>query len=265
MTDATISSNNSLESKAWVYYEQGPLTQTLKQIVLPIDTQLGPNEVLVEMKAVALNPVDIQTGNVPQWIANWVLFAGMNKAKIPGNDFSGVIYKIGANVTKYKVGDEIFGLNFSFNGNGCLRQYIKLSENMPSMTHKPTNLSHIEAAAIPLVFLTAYTALHGWGGFINDGTNNEKILILGASGGVGHIACQIARAMNTYVVGTCSTQNIEFVKKMGADQVIDYTQNDVLTTSQQYGPYDIILDCVGGTELLQHLQSGLLKSNQSVY
>jgi NADPH:quinone reductase-like Zn-dependent oxidoreductase len=250
-------------SQAWVYYEQGPLTQTLQQINIPIDTQLGPNEVIVEIKAVALNPVDIQAGNIPQWIANWILFTGTNKAKIPAADFSGVIYKIGTNVTKYKIGDEVFGLNISVTGNGCLSQFIKLSETMPSMTYKPTNLSHTEAAALPLVFLTAYTALHDWGGFTND--NNEKVLILGASGGVGHIACQIARTMNKYIVGTCSTQNIEFVKKMGANEVIDYTEKDVITTSKQYGPYDIILDCVGGTELIPHLNTGLLKSNQSVY
>ncbi len=260
MTMSTI-----LSSKAWVYYEQGPLIQTLQQATIPIDTQLGPNEVIVEIKAAALNPVDIQAGNIPQWIANWILFIGINKAKIPASDFSGIIHKIGSQVKKYKIGDEVFGLNFSNNGNGCLSQYIKLSENTPSMTFKPTNLSHIEAAAIPLVFLTAYTALHDWGGFVNDDTTNQKVLILGASGGVGHIACQIARAMNKYVVGTCSTRNIEFVKNMGADEVIDYTTNDVLTASKQYGPYDMILDCVGGTELLPYLQSDLLKSNQSVY
>ncbi|CAF1304336.1 unnamed protein product [Rotaria sp. Silwood1] len=96
-------------------------------------TQLEPNEVIVEIKGIGLNPVDIQL------------------AKIPGADFSGRIYKIG---------DEVFGLNLSIAGNGCLSQYIKLSENMSSMTHKPTNLSHNEAAAIPLVFLTVYTALH---------------------------------------------------------------------------------------------------------
>ncbi len=265
MTEFTTSSSNSLLSKAWVYYEQGPLTETLQQITIPIDTQLGPNEVIVEIKAVALNPVDIQTGNIPQWIADWILFAGINKAKIPGNDFSGIIYKIGTNVTKYKIGDEVFGLNFSINGNGCLSQYIKLPENMSSMTYKPANLSHIEAAAVPLVFLTAYTALHDWGGFINDDTNNQKILILGASGGVGHIACQLARAMNKYIVGTCSTQNIDFVKTMGANEVIDYTENNIFIASKQYGPYDIILDCVGGTELIPYLSSDLLKSNQSIY
>lgn len=259
------SSNNFLLSKAWVYYEQGPLTQTLQQTTLSIDTQLGPNEVIVEIKAVALNPVDIQSGNIPQWIANWILFAGINKAKIPGNDFSGIIYKIGSNVTKYKIGDEVFGLNFSITGNGCLSQYIKLSETMPSMTHKPSHLSHIEAAAVPLIFLTAYTALHDWGGLINDDRNHEKVLILGASGGVGHIACQIARAMNKYIVGICSTPNLEFVKQMGANEVIDYTENDIVTASKQYGPYDLILDCVGGTELIPYLQSDLLKSNQSIY
>ena len=88
---------------------------------------------------------------------------------------------------------KFFGLNFCFNGEGCLREYIKFPENMPSLTHKPANVSHIEAAAIPLVFLTAYTVLHDWGGLINDDTSNQKVLILGASGGVGHIACQVAR------------------------------------------------------------------------
>ena len=260
-----MTTSTSLSSKAWVYYEQGPLTETLQQTTIPIDLPLGPNEVLVQVKAVALNPVDIQTGYIPQWIANWILYAGINKAKIPANDFSGVIHQIGSNVTKYKIGDEVFGLNFSLTGHGCLSQFLKLPENMPSMTHKPANISHVEAAAMPLVFLTTYTALHDWGGLINDDTSNEKVLILGASGGVGHIACQVARAMNKHIVGTCSTGNIEFVKQMGANEVIDYTREDVLTASKAYGPYDVILDCVGGTELLPYLQSDLFKSNQSIY
>ncbi|CAF1104631.1 unnamed protein product [Adineta steineri] len=265
MTDSKTSSTNSLLSKAWVYYEQGPITQILQQTSIPIDTELGLNELIIEIKAAALNPVDIQIGNIPQWIANWILFTGINKPKVPAADFSGIIYKIGSNVTKYKIGDEVFGLNFSLTGNGCLSQYIKLSENLPTLTHKPANLSHIEAAAIPLAFLTVYTALNNWGGFQNDDTTDQKVLILGASGGVGHIACQMARAMNKYVVGVCSTQNIEFVKQMGANEVIDYTTNDVVSASKEYGPYDIILDCVGGTQLIPYLNSDFLKSNQSIY
>ncbi|UJR08895.1 hypothetical protein I4U23_013149 [Adineta vaga] len=255
-----------IQSKAWVYYEQGPLTQTLQQTNITLDTQLGPSEVIIEIKAIALNPVDIQIGNIPQWIANWILASGITKPKIPAADFSGIIHKIGSDVTKYKIGDEVFGLNLSIAGNGCLSQYIKLSATMSSLTHKPVNLTHVEAAAMPLAFLTAYTALNSWGGLQrNDKTNDEKILILGASGGVGHVACQIARAMNKNVVGICSTQNIEFVKEMGANEVIDYTVNDIVLTSKQYGPYDVILDCVGGVQLIPHLNSGLLKSNQSIY
>ncbi|CAF3567461.1 unnamed protein product [Rotaria sp. Silwood1] len=166
-------------------------------------TQLEPNEVIVEIKGIGLNPVDIQL------------------AKIPGADFSGRIYKIG---------DEVFGLNLSIAGNGCLSQYIKLSENMS-----------------------------------NDHTNNQKILIIGASGGVSHIACQIARVMNKYIVEICSSQNIEFVKEMGANEVIDYTKNDIVMASKQYGPYDIILDCVGGIEFIPCLNSDFLQSNQSIY
>ena len=129
MKSTDTSSNNSLLSKSWVYYEQGPISQTLQQANVSVNTQLGPNEVIIEIKAVALNPVDIQIGNIPQWIANWILATGINKTKIPGADFSGIIYKIGNNVTKYKTGDEVFGLNLSLVGNGCLSQYIKLSEN----------------------------------------------------------------------------------------------------------------------------------------
>ncbi|CAF2959659.1 unnamed protein product [Rotaria sp. Silwood2] len=110
LSESTTSSNNSLLSKAWIYYEQGSITQTLQQTVIPINTQLESNEVIVEIKAVAINPVDIQLGNISQWIANWLLASGMNKAKIPGADFSGIIYKIGCNVTKYKIGDEVFGI-----------------------------------------------------------------------------------------------------------------------------------------------------------
>ena len=218
---------------------------------------------LVEIKAVGLNRVDIQIGNLSQWIADWIMTSGNHRLKIPAADFSGIIYKIGHHVTKYKVGDEVFVLNLSIFGRGCLSQYIKLSENLSNMTHKPIHLLHIEAAAaLPLVFLTAYTALHDWNNYHVD---NQKILILGASGGVGHIACQIARPMNKYVVGTCSTQNIEFVKSMGANEVIDYTNSDVVMISQQYGPYDMIHDCVVGTQFIPYLNSTILKSARSLY
>ncbi|CAF1281201.1 unnamed protein product [Rotaria sordida] len=178
---------------------------------------LGINMLFLLICVKAMSRHDIES-YIPQWIANWLLISGINKAKIPGADFSGIIYKIG---------DEVFGLNLSIIGNGCLSQYIKLSENMPNMIHKPTNLSHIEAAAIPLAFLTAYTTLHDWGSFIVD---NPKILILGASGDVGHIACQIVRAMNAYIVGICSTQNIEFVQEMSTNEIFLKSNQSIYLT-----------------------------------
>ena len=257
--------SDSLRAQAWVYYEQGPLAQTLQKTTLTVDTQLGANEVLVEVKAVALNPVDIQLGNIPQWMATWLLAAGVNKAKVPAGDFSGIIVRIGEEVSKYKTGDEVFGLSMSIVGNGCLVQYMKIAESMPSMTFKPACLSHLEAAAMPLVFLTAYTALHYWGGWRETEADDRKVLILGASGGVGHVACQLARAMQSSVVGVCSGRNIDFVKEMGANEVIDYTVDDLVTQSEQCGPYDLILDCVGGKQLIPHLHTGLLKPKAAGY
>ena len=257
--------SDSLRAQAWVYHEQGLLTQTLRKTTLTVDTRLGANEVLIQVKAVALNPVDVQLGNMPQWMATWLLAAGVTKPKIPAGDFSGIIVKIGEKVSKYKVGDEVFGLSMSIVGNGCLIEYMKVAESLPSMTRKPASLSHREAAAMPLVFLTAYTALHYWGGWTETDGGHRRVLILGASGGVGHVACQLARAMNAFVVGVCSSRNIDFVKEMGANEVIDYTSDDLVARSQQSGPYDLILDCVGGKQLIPHLQTGLLKPNAAGY
>ena len=263
---STAPFDHLLQCKAWVYQEQGPLPETLRSTSVSLDTRLGSNEVMVEVKAVGLNPVDMQLANLPQWIATWILAAGVRKAKVPGADFSGVIRQIGRSVTKYKIGDEVFGLNVSITGNGCLSQYIKLLETMPTMTMKPSGLSHVEAAAVPLVFLTAYTALHGWAGFTDrDEGDTQKVLILGASGGVGHIACQLARAMNKSIVATCSSRNIDFVRSLGVQQVIDYTTDDVVTASSRFGPYDAILDCVGGTQFIPHLNADLLKPHGAGY
>jgi len=168
-----------------------------------------------------------------------------------GADFAGIIESVGKNVTKYKAGDEIFG-DVSASGSGGFTEYTCVRENRVAI--KPENLSFEEAAAVPLAAVTALQGLRNQG----EIKAGQQVLINGASGGVGTFAVQIAKSFNTEVTAVCSTRNVEMVRSIGADHVIDYTKKD-FTKNQTC--YDLILAANGNSSIFGYIRSLKPKGN----
>jgi NADPH:quinone reductase-like Zn-dependent oxidoreductase len=215
--------------KAIVYYKYGsPDVLKCEEIEKPIP---GDNEVLIRVHAASANPADWHLMRGAPFIARFE--GGLRKPKDPrlGADIAGQIEAVGNNVTQFKPGDEVFG---AFTGG--FAEYASVPENRLAL--KPANISFEEAAAVPVAAITALQGLRDKG-HIQPG---QKVLVNGASGGVGTFAVQIARSYGTEVTGVCSTRNLDMVRSIGADQVIDYTHEDFIKNGQRY---DLIYDAVG--------------------
>lgn len=173
---------------------------------------ISAGEVLVQVKALSVNPVDVQTHR-GTGISRWL------KDELPvtlGWDISGVITAIGSDVKEFKVGDEVFGM-VNFPGHGrAYAEYVAVPA--AHLALKPSNVTHEMAAATTLAALTAYQALLQQGKLVKG----QKVLITAAAGGVGHFAVQIARELGAYVIGTSSAANKEYILSIGADEHIDY-------------------------------------------
>jgi NADPH:quinone reductase-like Zn-dependent oxidoreductase len=159
-----------------------------------------------------------------------------------GVDFSGQVEEIGKNVTKFRPGDEVFGMC-----DGAFAEYLCCNES--DMAHKPTNASFLQAAAVPLAGLTALQGLRDVGQL----QTGQRVLIIGASGGVGSFAVQIAKILGAHVTGVCSTPNLEMVRSLGADEVIDYTKEEFTQVGRKY---DLILQ-LGGVQSPSHCRLAL--------
>ena len=197
--------------------------------------QVEDNEILVEIKAASVNPLDwrIRTGEMK-------IMTGKIPPRILGSDYSGIISEVGKNISSYKKGDEVFGMidNIKIK-DGTYAEYIIVTEN--DICLKPKNTSFEEAASLPLVTLTSYLALLNIGGI----KKGSSVLINGCAGGVGSAAVQIAKALGCKTDGVCSTNNVDFAKQIGADTVIDYKIENVLEKSETY---DVIFDTVGNLD-----------------
>jgi NADPH:quinone reductase-like Zn-dependent oxidoreductase len=188
------------------------------------------NDVLVRVLAAALNAGDIFSMRGSPWLAR--LSVGFPKPKnyILGWDMAGHVQEVGKKVTRFKPGDEVYG-----SCSHTLAEYVCAAEDKFAM--KPANLSFEQAAAVPTAALTALQGLRDVGKL----QPGQKVLINGASGGVGTFAVQIAKAFGAEVTGVCSTRNVDMVRSIGADHVVDYTQEDFTQSGQRY---DLILDNV---------------------
>jgi NADPH:quinone reductase-like Zn-dependent oxidoreductase len=218
--------------KAIVQTEYGsPDLLKLAEVGLPVLSDQG---VLVRVHAAAVNAGDWHLVRGTPFIAR-LMFGGIRKPKIkiPGFDIAGRVEAVGKDVTQFQPGDEVFG-DLSSCGFGAFAEYVCASET--ALALKPANLSFEEAAAIPGAALTALQGLRDCGQLQAAG---QKLLINGASGGVGSFAVQLAKAFGAEVTAVCSTQKLEMVRSLGADQVVDYTQVDVTQTGRRY---DLILD-----------------------
>jgi NADPH:quinone reductase-like Zn-dependent oxidoreductase len=220
--------------KAIVYSNYGsPDVLRCEEIEKPT---VGDHEILIEVRAASVNPHDWHfMRGTPYFVR---IMSGLHKPKDKrlGVDVAGQVEAVGRNVTQFKPGDEVFGWC-----RGAFAEYACTSESRLAI--KPDNVTFEQAASAPVAAVTALQGLRDKGQ-IQPG---QKVLINGAAGGVGTFAVQIAKSFGADVTGACSTRNVDMVRSIGADRVIDYTQADFTKSGQRY---DLILDSVGNHSLL---------------
>jgi NADPH:quinone reductase-like Zn-dependent oxidoreductase len=213
--------------KAIVHREYGsPDVLRFEDVEKPVPND---NQVLVRIRAASINPVDGHLMRAPFPLR---LATGLRKPRktLLGADVAGQVEAVGRNVTQFKPGDEVFGA-----GRPALAEYVCATER--GLVIKPANVTFEQAGSVAVAGLTALQGLRK--GKIQSG---QKVLINGASGGVGTFAVQIAKSFGTEVTGVCSTKNVDLVRSIGADQVIDYTKEDFTKGTRRY---DLIFDNVG--------------------
>ena len=193
------------------------------------------NEVLIKIQAASITFGDLAAVKGEPFIARLSLGLREPKIKTPGKDVAGIIEAVGHNVKEFKPGDKVFG-DLSESGWGAYAEYVSAPEG--ALVHMPDNISFDEAAAVPESGVVALQGLRGKGQ-IKPG---QKVLVYGASGGIGTFAVQIAKSFDTEVTGVCSTRNLKLVKSLGADHVVDYTQEDFVESGELY---DLILATAG--------------------
>jgi NADPH:quinone reductase-like Zn-dependent oxidoreductase len=207
--------------KAIVYCDYGTAdVLRLEDIEKPTPAD---DEILVRVRAAAVNPLDWHTMRGTPYIMR--IGSGLRKPKVTrlGVDYSGTVEAVGRNVTQFKPGDDVFG-----GRTGALAEYVSARADR-AVVLKPSNLTFEQAASVPIAAITALQGLRDKGK-IQPG---QKVLINGASGGVGTFAVQIAKTFGADVTGVCSTRNVEMVRSLGADQVIDYTREDYTRSEQR--------------------------------
>jgi len=218
--------------QAIVYGKSGVLK--LEEIEKPVPAD---NEVLLKVRAASVNPLDYHFSR-HAFLRPIMAMATKVKTLRPGRDVAGQVEAAGKNVTQFKIGDEVFGAC-----NGAFAEYACAGES--AFATKPSRVSFEQAASVPVA---ALTALQGF----RDKAQlqpGQKVLINGAAGGVGTYAVQIAKTFGAEVTGVCSTRNVEMVRSIGADIVIDYTREDFTSNGKQY---DVILDLVANHSFAEH-------------
>src|SRR5436305_10714812 len=214
--------------KAIVHCEYGsPDVLKVEGIEKPVPND---NQLLVKVRAASVNPLDLTIRG--PWLIRPVL--GLRKPKDDrlGVDYAGIVEAVGKDVTNFKPGDEVFG-----GKNGALAEYICVLADR-AVVLKPSNMSFEQAASAPVAAITALQGLRDKGKI----QSGQKVLINGASAGVGTFAVQIAKSFGAEVTGVCSPRNLDLVRSLGADHVIDYTKEDFTKGEQRY---DLIFDLVG--------------------
>jgi NADPH:quinone reductase-like Zn-dependent oxidoreductase len=224
--------NNPSRARAVVRDAYGPVDSVeIRDVEIP---PCASDQVVVEVRAAALNPLDWHT------LTGTPLVMRIGEGWTPrsnrlGSDAAGVVVEIGSDVTDTAVGDEVFGV-----APGALGDRVQCDP--AKLAHKPDSVSFEDAAAVPVGALTALQALRDHGA-VRPG---HRVLINGASGGVGTFAIQLAKHLGAEVTGVCSGPNVSMVESLGADHVVDYTREDFTSA---HGAYDVVLDCIGNQPL----------------
>jgi len=228
--------------KAVVYTQYGPPeVLQVKEVEKPIHRN---NEILLRVKATAVNSGDVRLRKADPFAVRFIFGLLKPKINILGAVFSGEVESVGKDVTKFKVGETVFGhTDMRF---GAYAEYLCVPEE-GSLTLKPAVITHAEAAVIPF---GGVAALH----FIKKAVikPGQKVIVAGASGAVGSAAVQLAKSFGATVTGVCSTANIDLVKSIGADHVIDYTKDDFTKNGETY---DVIFDTVNSTSFFRNVKS----------
>jgi NADPH:quinone reductase-like Zn-dependent oxidoreductase len=217
--------------KAVVYTDYGsPDVLQIRDIKKPVPND---NQILIKVRAASINPLDWHFIEGTPYIMR-AMGVGLRKPKDPrlGVDLAGEVEAVGKNVTEFKPGDEVFGAR-----DGAFAEYVCARADR-AVVRKPANITFEQAASVPIAAVTALQGLRDKGKIQPE----QKVLINGASGGVGTFAVQIAKSYGAEVTGVCSTRNLDLVRSLGADHVIDYTKEDFTKGKQRY---DLILDNVG--------------------
>ena len=201
----------------------------LREIATPVPAE---DEVLIKLYASSVNPLDSYMVGGPFFFLPTIGRLLKPKHKIAGADIAGQVQSVGKDVKQFQVGDEVFGGSFGRKGLGGFAEYVCASQD--GLARKPANLSFEDAAAVPVAGITALQGLRDHGGI----QRGQKVLIDGASGGVGTFAVQIAKSFGAEVTAVCSPRNVNTARSIGADHVIDYTQEDFTQSGLHY---DLIL------------------------
>ena len=223
--------------KAFVYDTYGsPDVLKLTEVAKPTPKA---DEILVKIQAMSANPADWRRMRGNPFLVRLDTGLFKPKSRIIGADIAGQVVAVGANITQFKPGDEVFGDIAT----GGFAEYVCTTAN--KLVLKPSNVSFAEAAAVPLAANTALQGLRDKG----QVQSGQKVLVNGASGGVGTFAVQMAKSFGAIVTGICSTGNVDMVRSIGADHVVDYTQEDFTYNNQTY---DLILDIVGNRSVADY-------------
>jgi NADPH:quinone reductase-like Zn-dependent oxidoreductase len=226
--------------KAIRYYRYGPPdVLRFEDVDLPA---VGDSDVLIRVQAASVNPLDWHFMRGAPYMVR--LLAGLSRPRAGvgqlGADMAGSVEAVGKNVTEFRPGDEVFG---GLEDRGTLAEYVSIRHDGP-VTTKPAGLTFEQAASVPVAAFTALQALRDKGR-VRPG---HKVLVNGASGGVGTFAVQLAKAFGAEVTGVCSTANADLVASIGADQVIDYTRADFTRARRRY---DLVIDIAGNRTLAE--------------
>ncbi|MED4227237.1 NAD(P)-dependent alcohol dehydrogenase [Neobacillus cucumis] len=219
--------------KAIVYNKYG--TPDVLKLTVVEKPNLEDNQVLVKVHAASLNYGNLVLLKGEPFLARFAFGLLKPKYSIPGGDIAGRVEAVGKNVKQFQQGDEVFG-DLSLSGRGGFAEYVSVPEN--ALAIKPANLSFEEAAAVPMAGVTALQSLR-YKGKVQPG---HKVLINGASGGVGTFAVQIAKSLGAEVTGVCSTRNLDILESIGADHTIDYSKENF---TESIDRYDLILGVNG--------------------